>query len=174
MLTPDRHRRIVDMIRLGSYAAVAATACGIGESTFYQWTKRGREAEWNDDGTLANQDDRPYVEFAEAVKEAEAAAEVQSVGTIRQAGQQSWQAAAWYLERKYPDRWARKDTLRQEVSGHLNGTVEIDPEEAVRGFLRSRRERLVQSGEVDADETAGTDPAAGLDPNVDGSVDPTT
>jgi hypothetical protein len=174
MLTPDRHKRIVDMIRLGSYAIVAAKANGIGESTYFQWTKRGREAEWNPDGTLVNQDDRPYVEFAEAVKEAEAAAEVQSVGVIRQAGQTTWQAAAWYLERKYPDRWARKDTLRQEVSGSLNGSVEIDAEDSVRAFLRSRHERLIQAGEVGPDETAGTDPAEGIDPNVDGSVAPTT
>jgi transposase len=172
MLTPDRHKRIVDMIRLGSYAIVAAKANGIGESTYFQWTKRGREAEHNPDGTLVNPADQPYVEFAEAVKIAEAAAEVQSVGTIRQAGQTTWQAAAWYLERKYPDRWARKDTLRQEVSGHLNGTVEVDAEEAVRGFLRSRHDRLVQAGQVEPDGTAGTDPAEGVDPDVGGSVDP--
>jgi hypothetical protein len=142
MLTPERAKGIADMIRAGAYAVVAARANGIGESTYHQWYKRGREAVWSDTGALADEADRPYVEFAEAVKEAEAVAEVLSVGSIRQAGATSWQAHAWYLERKYPDRWGRKDHLRQEVSGPGGGPIDqrvaVDAEAAVLSFLDGR------------------------------------
>lgn len=140
-LNPERHAEIVRFIRGGSYANVAARASGISEAAFYAWMDRGRGAERDDDGNLLNPDDLPYVEFQEAVKEAEAAAEVQSVALIRQAANNgTWQAAAWYLERKYPDRFGRKDHLRQEVTGPNAGPVEISAKEQLAAFLLARRD----------------------------------
>lgn len=112
MCTPERIERIADAIRAGNYAQVAARYGGIGESTYYEWLRRGGEGE------------APFVEFMEAVKEAEAQAEVRNMALIQQAAQGgTWQAAAWYLERRYPARYGRRD--RMEHSGPDGGPITL-------------------------------------------------
>lgn len=110
--TPEMTKRVADAIRGGNYASVAAAYAGIGESTYYEWLKRGGEGE------------SPFAEFAEAIKEAEAQAEVRNVALIQQAAQGgTWQAAAWYLERKYPARYGRRD--RMEHTGAEGGPITL-------------------------------------------------
>jgi hypothetical protein len=127
------------MIASGSYAEVAARANGVGTTTFYRWMQRGEEEETG-----------KYREFREAVKEAEAKSEVLTVGRIQQAAAGgTWTAAAWYLERKYPDRWGRKDHVRQEISGPGGGPVEVDSEAAALAFFDERAGRLAEAGITD-------------------------
>lgn len=146
-LTPERQERIVLAVSAGSYPEVAARANGVDASTFYRWMARGDDP--------VERDPR-YRVFREAVKEAEARAEVVAIGRIQQAAAGgTWTASAWYLERKYPDRWGRKDQIRQEVSGPGGGPVEVDPAATVLSFLDRRREQA----EAADSETAGTDPA---------------
>ena len=99
---------ICTAIRAGNYAEVAARYAGISEATYYRWMQRGGE----DSG--AGKSTR-YCEFREAIKKAEADAEVRAVSIIQDAMPDSWQAAMTYLERKYPQRWGRGD--RVEHSG---------------------------------------------------------
>lgn len=140
-LTRQRHDRIVSMIKAGSYAIVAARANGIHPATFHAWTARGRDAERGDDDLCLNPDEQPYADFHDDVKVAEAEAEVASVMLIqRTASNGTWQAAAWLLERKYSDRWGRKDHLRQEVSGPAGGPVEVDAKAELLTFLMGRRD----------------------------------
>lgn len=103
MLTPQRSEVICEAISDGATREVAASAAGVGESTLYQWLKKGR------DGV------EPYVEFAEAIEKADAEGELSNIRTIKTASTSTWQAAAWLLERKHPERWGRRD--RMEVTG---------------------------------------------------------
>lgn len=140
-LNEARAAQIVNMVRGGSFALVAARANGIHQATYHAWMARGRDAERDDDGHCVNPDDQLYADFHDSVKDAEAAAEVQSIALIRQsANNGTWQAAAWYLERKYPDRWGRKDHVRQEVSGVGGGPVHVDAKAELLGILASRRD----------------------------------
>lgn len=110
--TPEITEKVAEAIRDGLYAESAATLAGIGERTYYSWMKRG------DAG------DEPYVQFRLAVKKAEAEAEAASLAVIRGAAQDgTWQAAAWYLERKFPARWSRRD--RVEHSGPHEGPITL-------------------------------------------------
>lgn len=116
LCTPERIKRIADYIRAGNYAEVASRVGGISEATYYNWLKRGEAGE------------KPYVEFLEAVKEAEAEAEARNIALIQRAAQNgTWQAAAWYLERKHGKRWRRSSEV--EVSGDgaitLSGLAEL-------------------------------------------------
>lgn len=154
-LTPDRQRAIVLAIASGSYCTVAALANGVDESTYFRWMKRGKEAprDPDTDAPVIPEDER-YCEFYEAVKEAEAKAEVLAVGRIQQAAAQgTWQASAWYLERKYPDRWGRKDHVVSEVSGPNGGPIEVDAEAATLAWLDGRAAALAGDEEG---ETGGT------------------
>lgn len=111
-LTPELQERIVQAIRAGNYIETAAAYAGIAKSTLYDWLKRGARAKTG-----------KYRAFSDAVQRALAEAEVRDVAIIGKAAQEQWQAAAWRLERKFPERWGRKD--RHEVTGESGGPLTI-------------------------------------------------
>ena len=104
-LTTELIEKISTEIENGSYQKVAARKCGVGESTFYGWMEK---AEGGVDGQ--------FKELLESVKKASAVAESRAIQTIL--ADDSWQSKAWYLERRFPERWGRKDRL------NANHTVE--------------------------------------------------
>jgi len=92
-LTPERQKIITDVIAAGNYARTAVAMAGISEETYYQWLKKNPE-------------------FAEAVRKAESQAEAVRVARIARAGQEgNWTADAWWLERRFPDKWSRRERL---------------------------------------------------------------
>jgi|DEB0MinimDraft_4_1074332.scaffolds.fasta_scaffold01490_6 transposase len=111
LLTPERQERIVNAIKAGNYSFVAAQLGGIGERTFYSWMERGEKGE------------EPYAQFMQAVKEAETHAEARNIALVQRHAQSSWQAAAWYLERKAPDRWGRRERI--EHTGASGGPITL-------------------------------------------------
>lgn len=90
--------RIVAVLRAGNYPAVAAAAAGITEKTYYQWLRWGRS-----DAAA----DAPYRDFATRVERALSEGEARNVTLVASAATENWQAAAWMLERRWPERWAR-------------------------------------------------------------------
>lgn len=100
-LTPEVTDKICQAIRAGAYAAQAAVSAGIAESTFYRWKALGDaeipERETKDAAEAA----RPFREFSEALKKAEADAEVFAAGVIRSAMRPQ------VLHSPYCDTWAR-------------------------------------------------------------------
>jgi hypothetical protein len=102
-LTPEVGDRLVAMLRSGNYLEVAARAAGVHRNTLSEWMRRGRAGE------------EPYAELAARVTRALAEGEAHNVAQIAKAARESWQAAAWLLERQYPDRWGRVSVrLRDE------------------------------------------------------------
>lgn len=93
--TPDVVKRITDAIKLGATYELAAGYGGISPALFYQWMK-------------------DKVEFLEAVKDAEGTGAVGWLARIEQSAQAGqWQAAAWKLERRYPQQYGR--TVQEHV-----------------------------------------------------------
>lgn len=132
-LTPELIANVERIIRSGNYAQTACQLVGIGTTTYYRWLEMAEE-----EGTPAI-----YREFRDTIKRAEAEGEIRNVARIVQAADNgTWQASAWYLERKHPDRWGRNDKIRQEVAG-VNGSpleVTIDVKQAVMDFLKGEDE----------------------------------
>src|SRR4051794_34099727 len=91
--TPELTSAIAETVAQGLPGAVAAVAHGVGRSTFYSWLKWGRRREPG------------FIEFRDAIQKARAQAENHYVSIIRDAAVKSWQAAAWWLERRAPKRW---------------------------------------------------------------------
>lgn len=108
-LTPRVHESIVQSVRSGSYQVVAAQRAGIGVTTFRNWLERGEMEEARiAEGFDPNPDEEKYLQFKKDVDIARAQAEIEAVQVVRQAGQNgTWQAAAWYLERSFPQRWSK-------------------------------------------------------------------
>lgn len=78
-----------------------AGALGIGRRTFYTWLQKGEEDYERGVSSL-------YRQFYEAMEESRSLAETEAVKGILEAGKKQWQALAWFLERRYPERWGLK------------------------------------------------------------------
>jgi transposase len=105
---------IVGALRAGNYVETAAQAAGITKVTLYEWLKRGEE-----------EPESIYADFANAVEKARAESEQRDIGIIdRAAHDGSWQAAAWKLERRFPQRWGR--LVRTEVTGADGSAVKVE------------------------------------------------
>lgn len=108
--TPERIRKIIKALKEGSPHETAAALAGIGKTAFYEWLKKGEKAKTGE-----------YRAFYDKVKEAEAYAEAERVRRINKAGREGdWKADAWYLERRYPDKWGRR-----VISADLNHSGEV-------------------------------------------------
>lgn len=74
---------------------------------------------------------------------AAAHAEAGFLGRIIKSADKQWTAAAWILERRFPERWKRRDDL--DVSAKIKGNVSMSGPEAPRGeALASYLEQLSQ------------------------------
>lgn len=170
-LTPEVRRTVVQAIRGGVYAHVAAQHAGIAPSTYYGWMARGRAErdrllamiEEGEDRPAPLDSERPFLEFLEAVSRADAEAEIVATLKVRQAD--DWRAAAWYLERRHPDRYGRRSQV--EIGG-IEGAPPV-PVEIVEDRKRTRHviDVLVKSGAVEAARRALAESAGAL-PEGDG------
>jgi hypothetical protein len=57
---------------------------------------------------FADNGDDKYAAFAARVREAEANIEQVTVRKIHEHGDKDWRALAWWLERRWPDRWGQE------------------------------------------------------------------
>ena len=128
-LNSEIQRKIVQTIQAGNYIETAAAYAGIAKSTLYDWLRRGeRERQRIEKGERPTKKEAPFLEFSNAVQKALAEAEVRDVILIGKAAETQWQAAAWRLERKFPDKWGRRPTVEfseiedmDEIEGEIYG-----------------------------------------------------
>ncbi len=129
-ITSEIQAKIVDAIKAGNYIETAAAYAGIHKSTLYDWLKRGEREKQRVAGTKKKiaKKEEAFVIFSDAVEKALADAEVRDVMLIAKAAQVDWKAAAWRLERKFPDKWGRKDRVDAEVkhSGQIDSNQKVD------------------------------------------------
>lgn len=105
-LTLDKRRskHILRAISHGLSYKRAAQAAGVVYSTFHRWMRKGcrdRKAKIKSD----------YRKFYEDVMSAEARAEDAQAEMIHRTAKKVWTAAAWWLERRHPERWGRRDAV---------------------------------------------------------------
>jgi transposase-like protein len=92
-------------ISQGNYVNVVCNYLNINESTFYTWINRAKKEEEEGKNTI-------YTKFHKAIKESEAVAEMRHLQNILKTAQDgTWQASAWYLERKHKQRWSAKQEV---------------------------------------------------------------
>jgi hypothetical protein len=93
-LTPERQAKVCQAIELGATYLHACNYAGISYETFRRWM-------------------RENVAFHDAVKESEGKATVGWLSKIEKAASEgNWTAAAWKLERRYPNDYGRRDGSR--------------------------------------------------------------
>lgn len=130
-LTDDVQERILKAVQTGNWLETASAFAGVDASTVRRWVAKGE----------AEDAEEPYRSFCAAIKQARAEAEIRSVTLIQKAAQDgTWQAAAWYLERSYPDRWGRH---RLEITGANSQPVRVEVDV---DSLESKLNKLLEEG----------------------------
>lgn len=113
-LTPDVHRLIVKMLASGNYVETAAAAAGVDRMTIRAWLKRG-----------AREKVGRYAKFSRDVGKALGEAEASLLALIATAayGSKQWQAAAWILERKFPQRYGRRIQVEEAAERSTDNAI---------------------------------------------------
>lgn len=150
--TEQVRETILNHIRAGNYVGVACRAAGISTTTLKNWLIE-------------------YPDFKVSVDEARAESEARDIEFIN--GVDSWQARAWKLERRHPERWGRLE--RKVVSGpdggpikHTVGVLMISAEQYKEAKALTERNAVAVPGH--AIEEVEADPDHELDP-IDGELE---
>lgn len=91
-LTAEIKQKVKELIELGMNYKDVCLSIGITEETFSQWRKK-------------------YSEFSELVDSANSKVKEISLKSIRVGEMRDWKAAAWRLERRWPDEYKEKKEI---------------------------------------------------------------
>ncbi|HZK28535.1 MAG TPA: hypothetical protein VFD00_13445 [Thermoclostridium sp.] len=131
---------IVTAVKQGNYIETASAYAGINKTTLYDWLRRGRReiARVEKDGRRRiKKSEEKYVNFSHALEKALAESEMRDVLIIGKAGETQWQASAWRLERKFPDKWGRKRNLTE---------LDIEEQKAKIELLKANKDKITGDG----------------------------
>jgi hypothetical protein len=120
-LTQQVKDAILIQLRRGSHLETAFAYARIPGSTYRSWIAQARDALSDaEKGARLSQRKTELIRFFAEVEEAQAVAEVRAVSNVHDAAMRgSWQAALAFLERRFPERWAK----HEEHETNVNVTV---------------------------------------------------
>lgn len=129
-LTDETSKRIMEYTLAGVHIEVACQAVGIAPSTWYLWKAKGkRDLDARNEGDFPKIDashthefpkatdgtcwcgHTRYSEFVTSLLVAEAKAEARISAKVQGAFDQDPRLALYFMERRWPKRWARRDRL---------------------------------------------------------------
>jgi hypothetical protein len=121
-LTDALLARVAKHVEAGNYIETACDLEGVSVNTVRPMMREGvREARRRAKGETPDPHLDRAVKFAATLRRSRARAEKADLDAIRRAGKTQWQAHAWRLERRQPDRWAQRK--RVEASGPGGGPI---------------------------------------------------
>lgn len=101
-LTKKLAEEAIKLVKGGASNQDVIDYLGVAESTFYAWIREPR----NDAQTA----------LAQGLKKAETERKLWHLQRIHKAAEEGdWKASAWYLERRYPNEYARTQRITGEV-----------------------------------------------------------
>ena len=96
---------ILELLRQGISRRGAAETSGVSARTLQRWMKKGEDGEGEE-----------WELFTRQVHGAEASAEYNAVNVILEAAEKGdWRAAAWWLERRHPQQWGKRQRIEVET-----------------------------------------------------------
>jgi len=119
-LTAEQLQAVCKALLSGMPRYAACCVAGLPMASFYNYMKKGQEAKDSGDATPYS---RGVVEIVDAIEKAEAQAIQRNIAHIQIAAKTSWQAAAWWLERRYPEQFARRE--RHDITGDSDIRVTV-------------------------------------------------
>ena len=113
-LTPEVISKILTLVRGCVPISTAARSAGVSYSTLKEWRRRGEE----EPGSI-------YAEFAAALEEAVAEAEIVMVSAVHRAAGSDPKAAQWMLERRFQGRWSPASKTKVEAKVEHSGSIDL-------------------------------------------------
>ena len=145
-MTPEVHRAIVDSVKNGMTYRLACVRVDIDESTLYRWLtagetlKRGQFCEFRKD-------------FMRAIADS---AEV-LLNQIRVKAPTDWRAAAFMLERRFPDDYGRRTEVTGKDGGPIYAGHVFQPTREVWDDVLRERAEFERRRDGDTDEETPSD-----------------
>lgn len=113
-LTPDVADAVVRSVADGLPRGTAAALAGVSASVVYNWLRAGRKRQG-----------KRFVQFLHRIQKAEAEAVLARVRQINRAAQSgTWQAAAWWLERRHPEEFGSERRQIRELARQVREVIE--------------------------------------------------
>lgn len=137
-MTPEQERKFLRLVAEGHTLAAAAKAIGFGKAAISMRRERNKG-------------------FAAKLEEAEEQLESTLSGEVIKAAPKDWRAAMAYLERRWPQRWARAE-IRNEITNVNVAATDIAA--AVHAGLAALAKRHAPPDEPDVDATEPAKPMA--------------
>ena len=109
LLNPARQSVLLNAIKEGMPLKQAAEIAGISYDTLNHWRNRG-EVECSPP---------EYRQFCQLLRRSQAVAMQVNLSYIHQAASRDWRAAAWMLERRFPDEFGREQIEHKGAGGNL-------------------------------------------------------
>lgn len=162
LMRPELIEPLLQYLREGMSFKEACHLVGVAATSVRKYVNAGQH-------DLQEGRDSHTAEFAVAVTQAMAEAKHLRITALNRAAENPafWAAAAWWLERRYPQEFGRQDRVNMQLNGNLQmsraGTIDVSEEEAdvIRGVLA----RVGAIEESDSEENpAGFEPS---DPDGD-------
>ncbi len=123
-LTPVIHKTIVDLVSAGNFLNTAVQASGISYGTFSNWMRKASVMNQEHMTRKEALEIKPYVALMNDIQAAAAKAETDRVGIIDKASKNGqWTGAAWWLERRFPKRWGKRQLVQHEGKIEHNHAV---------------------------------------------------
>lgn len=117
-------RQFCALARLGLGKTVISSRMGIGTRTVMDWFEKGKKHLNRKPGSKGVPNGEIYATLVVEWKKACATAEADAVQGILTAGQRTWQALAWWLERTRPQRWADRGPMLRALDKEFAKLVE--------------------------------------------------
>ena len=111
----DIQKNLLTAIEKGLTIDDACAYAGIVKQTYYNWLNKDVES-IKDEATKKN-----FIDFLDSLKKAQSECQMYCLDFLMK--DKSWQSKAWVLERRFPDRWAKKDmTINENNEKVINFT----------------------------------------------------
>ena len=119
-LTEELAEEAIKLVKGGASNQDVISWLGVSEGTFYGWIKNPRN--------------KAQEQLAEGLKKAETERKLWHLQRIHRAAEKGdWKASAWYLERRYPNEYARTQRISGEiVTAHKSDALSEAIKETVR------------------------------------------
>lgn len=125
-LTPELAQEAIRLVKGGASNQDVISWLGVSETSFYGWLK--------------NPKNEAQQKLAEGMKKAETERKLWHLQRIHKAAEDGdWKASAWYLERRYPNEYART----QRITGEVVTTQRSD---ALTEAIRETAKRMERGG----------------------------
>lgn len=157
LLTPERHKVIVDAFNGGAVDSIASDIAGVSNKTIPRWVQKGQEH-------LDQGIDSKFSKFCLEVKKAKGRTDLKRMKTIDFAADEgNWQAAARVLEATRSSEFSRKPQKTFTIEGESHqervecliqlvsdGMLSVDDATKLAGVMQKEQE-LSQSSEIKED-----------------------